>query len=653
MKKIVALICVLACLCGAVACAPGSSRSALAVKDWVDAQIENNTLLSFTYGGQDYASHIGSWEKTVEATDAGYTVTYKKDGVRLWSEIKIDTEANSVEWVHYFKNEAQADSAVISNIRALDASVEFEAPILTGANGCNRSYAEYEAFTVNLAEEGEYFLEETSGYSSRDRLPYWDLCNGERGVMGAIGWSGDWTMQFTHNEGQVHMAGGMLQTVISLHADEQMRTPSIVLQFFEGDQDAGHNGWRQLMLKSYTQTDAEGQPLRELPIAFNVWGGSGAESIIRSLARVEDGIFDTLWIDAGWYGEGFSSSDGGQWQNSLGDWFLSKEKYPRGLSEVGEVTDNMGLDLLLWLEFERAVPSSKLYREHPEYFMTASIKSNVKYKILNLADDEVTDYVIDMLYGFLVDAGAEWYRTDSGSFPRYDWREMDAKEGENRTGITEIKWITNFYRVFDTLKERIPGLMVDNCAGGGRRLDVEMLRRGTPLWRTDYSIGEDSDDDAVRYIAANLTWWVPLSCGGAANFEYNDSLYAWRSMFGTGLTLSLKVDTNWLAQFKQCRKLMLDDYYILTNGYKDVISVYEFFVPETDEGYLIAFRPADCQTAKVSFVLKGLDPKTTYQLDNMDTGASSTKTGEELMEEGLKLTIPQAETSHIITIKAK
>ena len=57
-----------------------------------------------------------------------------------------------------------------------------------------------------------------------------------------------------------------------------------------------------------------------------------------------------------------------------------------------------------------------------------------------------------------------------------------------RQGIAEIKYINGLYATLDELLDRFPGLVIDNCASGGRRLDYEMCRRSVPLFRTDYFV---------------------------------------------------------------------------------------------------------------------------------------------------------------------
>ena len=88
-------------------------------------------------------------------------------------------------------------------------------------------------------------------------------------------WTGNWKAVFTNEANGVRIQAGMQETKISLHAEEQMRTPMVMLQFFKGDQDAGHNAFRQLVLKSYTPSDASGEPIKKA--MMSIGGIKGVE----------------------------------------------------------------------------------------------------------------------------------------------------------------------------------------------------------------------------------------------------------------------------------------------------------------------------------------------------------------------------------------
>ena len=200
--------------------------------------------------------------------------------------------------------------------------------------------------------------------------------------------------------------------------------------------------------------------------------------------------------------------------------------------------------------------------------------------------------------------------------------------------------------------------MMDNCASGGRRLVFEMMRRSVPLWRTDYTVtSEDntSNCEGVRNIGYNLTWWLPLSCGGAGAVDGLKTTYAWRCQQSSVVTMGLSAyNPQWIEQYQRCRSLMGADDYILSAGRENemtaVNAVYEFYVPETGEGYIMAFRPSNSEDASGTYRLKGLDAAAEYTLDAVDYDQSFTFTGRQLMEEGLGIQLPQPRSSQLIYI---
>ena len=54
------------------------------------------------------------------------------------------------------------------------------------------------------------------------------------------------------------------------------------------------------------------------------------------------------------------------------------------------------------------------------------------------------------------------------------WLHWNFNESATRSGINEMKHIEGLYAFLDYLLEHKPSLVIDNCAGGGRRLDFEM-----------------------------------------------------------------------------------------------------------------------------------------------------------------------------------
>lgn len=663
-KKIVAGLLCLVMLLAVAACTstgtqtPEEFDALTEAKAWMADAIENNTLMSFTYDGKPYAEHIGSWEKAVEDTEDGQTVIYKKDGLTVRTEIRFYEERASYEWTSYFINEGGSKTPIVSDVLAIDTVLDIASPILTTANGTDNSELDFQPYSVDLSAE-DFSASTTNGVPSGQAFPYFDISNGEHGVIGAIGWTGNWRMDCVNNEGKVSLKAGMTTTNFSVYPDEQLRTPMMVLQFFKGDQDAGHNAWRQLVYAEYTPINANtGEPFTQLPLTINAWGGA-AESTMLSLikqAEVSGFDYDLLWIDAGWYGTRINTGNDGIWMEELGNWDINRDVLPDGFDNIDAALEAEDKDLLLWMMHETVHPNSTFATEHPDYLLPSN--SNHRFDLVDYSQEEVLEFMLDYVGGILEDAGAEWLRVDFTGALGEKWRMKDEQLGSDRTGITEINYVTNLYRFYDGLKERIPGLMIDNCASGGTRLDIETVRRAVCLWRSDLHAGtQKGNADGTRHQAANTFWWLPLTTSGWSN-DGSSSTYAFRSLFASGFGNFTVPDPAWYAdmmeQFEVTREMMRGDYYILASGvdeaYDTVLAVYEFFLPEEDRGMLMAFRPANCTEESGVFVLKGLDPEATYELELVDNGQKLTLTGEKLMTTGLALDFPSANLSLIIYI---
>ncbi|MBE6637063.1 MAG: alpha-galactosidase [Ruminococcaceae bacterium] len=612
---------------------------------WLRDRIETDTLFSFQYQGASFQSFIGTWQKDLKETaeengNLHFTLTYRSpEKVVAWAEIDYLKEYSVVEWCVYFKNEGEGKSPVISVIRAINAPYALDGIKLTSTVGSSTKVNDFTPFTYEMAKVQNYYTENQAGRSSSCAFPYYELWNGEEGVFGALGWTGDWSASFAYADGAVTVDAGMKRTNIALYAGEEMRAPSMTMMFYEGDQDAGHNKFRRLILTRYTPDGTDGQPITQLPLIMSGTNRSETE-IYEYLQKCQRlGVpFDTLWIDAGWSGESQYT-----WNQQVGNWYFNKDLFPHGLAAVSDKLAENGQNLLLWFEPERARPNSWIVETYPQYFLPTNDANTMTF---DFTSDEATDFMIAFIGGFIEENKLTWYRQDCNLNITQAWTLRDRKEGTDRVGMSEIRYITNLYRYLDALLANHEGLIIDNCASGGLRLDIEMMRRSVPLWRTDYTVASGSQNstmDEVRNIATNLSWWLPLSGGHYASEGLYDD-YTWRSVMGSAAILGFYSLTNTfypdgMQQYLTYRRYMAADYYILAQGAGEELttawSAFEYYFPRTGEGMMTIFRPGDCKSMRNTFRLKGLDAEATYTVRIYDTGETYETTGRDLMENGI------------------
>jgi hypothetical protein len=116
-------------------------------------------------------------------------------------------------------------------------------------------------------------------------------------------------------------------------------------------------------------------------------------------------------------------------------------------------------------------------------------------------------------------------------------------------GVTENKYTHGLYQYWDAVRHRQPHLAIDNCAGGGNRIDLESLSRTVFLWRNDADnnimfAGRDPVDQQADTLA--LSVFAPVNNGNIHCKHYPDAPdvsntaldpYIWRgaSMTGGGI----------------------------------------------------------------------------------------------------------------------
>ena len=362
MKKVISAILCLIMLLSMAACGGSTTPStqdmtaAQAAKAWMNEQIKNNTLVSFLYDGKEYADHIKDWTKTVNETETGWDVKYERDGLELVITATYNEKHASLDWVGQWTNNGSENSKVISELYMIDSKFDVADAVLTTANRGGQNYIDdFQPLTYKLVDGEAVRKNNKGGRSTQDGWPYYDLTagDGSHGVMLAIGWTGNWKSVFTKDGDAVRAQAGMQLVNYYMKPAETLRTPRMVVQFFDGDQDAGHNAWRQLVLDEYTPVDpSTGENLRHAFISINTWGGVGSADMLATMnqAKKSGQYFEFQWIDAGWYGDHvFRSTYESYWRDNLGNWYYNPG-FPNGFEDIKAWHDENGSRLLVWFE---------------------------------------------------------------------------------------------------------------------------------------------------------------------------------------------------------------------------------------------------------------------------------------------------------------
>jgi len=502
--------------------------------------------LSFRYNGRPSAEFLDEWQHTTaeRETPAGRETQLTRldpvTGLKVIFHVRRFDDFGAVEWVTEIENTGRSDTPLIEEILPLDVAVALhpsERLRLHHANGSACRMDDFLPLTTDLPPGGLKVLTPVGGRSSNGTLPFMDLQRDGSGLILAIGWSGQWMVRLERDTEAIRIAAGMERTHLRLHPGEKIRTPRILLLPWQGDDaEAGNNLLRRLLMDHYLPR-LDGQlvmpPTAQCLQAHFYLTGQASERLERiALPKTAEIGAEAYWIDACWYG------GQGEWWQEVGSWTVNRERFPNGLRPISDAARAAGMKFVLWFEPERVRSGSALHREHPEFLLSSD--TDASNLLLNLGQPEARRYITDLLADRIAEQGVDIYRQDFNFDPLPYWQAADTPD---RVGMAEIRYVEGFYALWDELRRRHPGLWIDNCASGGRRIDLETLSRSLPLWPSDFpdiiglpfGLGLHVGDQCIN---AGLARWVPLFGGGVWNF----TPYSTRGQIIGGFTFGLHID---------------------------------------------------------------------------------------------------------------
>jgi alpha-galactosidase len=657
-----------------------------AAKRWADGLVSGAVPpVSFLYGDAPAADLLPGWECTVtdpqEQDEASVqTVTWRDPAGGLSVRIEVTAYADlpAVEWVMHLRNDGPEDTPIVRDILPLDAALPAQPQdrcLVRYSKGALCSVDDFQPMERDLRPRGNLRLNAGWGRSSSEVLPFFNLDRGAEGAVIAVGWTGEWAAEFRREEdGTIRLQAGMALTHLKLHPGEEIRTPRVLMLFWEQDRMRGHNMLRRHLLRRHRPTP-EGQPL-VAPLCNGNWGGTPAEVHLDNIRKIVDHDlpFEYYWIDAEWFGKP------GHWMENAGNWNPRPDLYPEdGFKPISDLLHANGRKFLVWFEFERVAPGTPWAEECKDWLLEVTPDSSVTWadygewmgaadwvkwesrrnqlgkgdRLLNLGNPEARRFLTDFLSEKIDEWGIDCLRQDSNVAHLAYWRNADAPD---RQGITEIRYVEGQYALWDELLERHPGLIIDNCASGGRRIDLESISRATPLWRTDYTVGH-RNCTAIQCQTYGLSFWVPVN-GTGGGYINDCDLYTMCSTMSSAWVVGLhgfgdapqpNIPDEYpydhardlLHKYLQVRRFYYGDYYPLTEYSQadDAWMAYQLHLPETDEGLIVVLKRPRSPYSRAIFALQGLQAEHEYELADLDREQTETASGAQLTDGGLAVTL--------------
>jgi alpha-galactosidase len=400
---------------------------------------------------------------------------------------------------------------------------------------------------------------------------------------------------------------------------------------------------RRLLFAHYTPHD-NGKPMRG-PIMFFSWGSESIADKLAYIQWVHDQKLplEVYAVDAGWYGASVGAEDDptNPWWKNRGDWFPSPLYYPNGIKPLGDALRTARFGFSLWVEPESAMQDAKIVKEHPDWFFRQLPRTSYRQwpfpygtLLTNLGNPAAREGITEMISSLISDFGITWYRQDSNTRPEHFWELADTPD---RVGMAEIRHIEGLYEMWDTLLTRYPGIHIDNCASGGRRLDIEMMARSFAVWRTDYGFKDTLAEQAQTQA---LAYWVPQNLGIESYTESKpwtkpgpystpENLYLMRLGYNVGYGVvtpgaaGVRSDAwvSWMqraiSEYREAQPYFQGDFYPLLSYSlnNDTWTAWQWNRPEHKDGLIIVLRRPQSPFPAISLRLQHLDPNAIYDVE--------------------------------------
>lgn len=340
-------------------------------------------------------------------------------------------------------------------------------------------------------------------------------------------------------------------------------TPQAILLF--GQNGLGEmSSLSQQIIKDYVVESRITKPLLTLNTWESAYFDIDEKKSLEAVDQAKEIGANLLVIDDGWF-ENRNSEDG-----QLGDWIVDKDKFPNTLQKISDVAHQNKIKFGLWIEPEMITTSSKLFHKHPDWILGINSLRNKLYSrnqlVLDLSKIEVQDHLIEVLSKLIEENQIDYLKWD---FNRQLAPTFSQGVSRDVQGKVEYKYVLGLYHILETLRNKYPKLIIENCASGGGRVDAGMLYYTDQTWISDLT------DSLGRFrILTNMATLYPLEVF-SSHFSKSPNEQDGRilpvetrmilsSLGSLGFELDLdKLSSSEIDMIKELKDWYVDNYYLL------------------------------------------------------------------------------------------
>ncbi len=367
-------------------------------------------------------------------------------------------------------------------------------------------------------------------------------------------------------------------------------------------------------------------------------------------------------IDAGWE---CPPDEQMEWPHYNGRNVPDKDRYPNGIKELCDYAHSKGLKFGLWVDIESVGKYCDIHEKHPEWH-TVSALGEKPSKFLDMSIPEVSQWAESELARIIEEYELDLLRVDHN---------VDCTEyfgiRDTGFGIPEcicIKHNEAVYRMYESLKKRFPDVIFENCAGGGGRTDLGMMRYFNHTWVSDWQ-------KMPRSIAITngMTMALPpervdrLFAGMGCHTTGSFDAHLRNTMLGhISLNVISPADANINKKqmafikhstdiYKEFIRPFLAEsqiYHHTPDLRKSDYSVLEISAPDKSQGAITVITLCSSDEKPITVKPKGIDISRDYKVTLDNESCSFVISGAKLKQRGIVVDISSALSSELVLYEA-
>lgn len=305
-----------------------------------------------------------------------------------------------------------------------------------------------------------------------------------------------WQMEVYRKDDGLAISGGLADRefghwIKHVEPGERFVSPTAILSVCAG---GGVDGISQRLAGAQDEyAEAGPDSEQELPIIFNeyctTWGNPSHENICSILNAIKGKGFSYFVIDCGWY-----KKEGIPWDVMMGDYEVSEELFPEGLQKTTQAIRDCGMIPGIWFEIENVGEAAGQYNNEEHLLKRDGVTLTTSMRrFFDMRDEWVQNYLTEKVIGVLQKYGFGYMKAD------YNDTIGIGCDGAESLGEGLRQNMRASLQFIEKIKREVPGIILENCASGGHRLE--------PLMMSKMSMASFSDAHEcaeIPVIAANL-----------------------------------------------------------------------------------------------------------------------------------------------------